>query len=303
MAEMTYKVESKDIPQIKHLLQQVFGGEGYEDINRLGGMTNRSYKVLRNNDEIVVVRIPGEGTEKMIDRVAEKRSNELACSLGLDAKMLYFDDKGHKVMDFIPHQHELNERDMKSEALIEQIADVFHRLHTCGQDTQIPFEIFDMASSYEKIIRANNVALFNDYEDVKDEVMGIKSAEDKKGLGKKVPCHNDPLIANWIKADNGQLFLLDWEYAGMNDYMWDLSCVSLECNYTEKEDTALLTAYYNCAVTAEVQRHFMAEKVYVDFLWTLWGLTRVPYEGEFMEEYAAGRYNRMKENLAAYAKI
>ncbi len=64
-----------------------------------------------------------------------------------------------------------------------------------------------------------------------------------------------------------------------------------------------MTAYYNCAVTAEVQRRFMAEKVYVDFLWTLWGLTRVPYEGEFMEEYVAGRYNRMKENLAAYAKI
>lgn len=68
-------------------------------------------------------------------------------------------------------------------------------------------------------------------------------------------------------------------------------------------DKKLLEAYYQRDATAEEQQYFVAEKIYVDFLWTLWGLTRVPYEGKFMEEYAAGRYTRLKRNLAVYAGI
>ena len=300
---MTYEVEARDIPQIKKLLQQALGNGDYADISRLGGMTNRSYKITRLNGETVVARIPGVGTEKMIDRVAEKRSNELACSLGLDAKLLYFDDAGHKMMAYIEHRQELDERAMREDGIIRQVAGIFRRLHTCGQDTHVPFDIFVMAHNYEKIIRKNKVTLYQDYETVKDKVMRIKNVEDNKGVGCVVPCHNDPLIANWILADSGQLFLLDWEYAGMNDYMWDLSCVSIECNYPGGVDRRLLEAYYQRDATAEEQQHFVAEKIYVDFLWTLWGLTRVPYEGKFMEEYAAGRYTRLKRNLAVYAGI
>lgn len=129
------------------------------------------------------------------------------------------------------HRQELDERAMREDAIIRQVAGIFRRLHTCGQDTHVPFDIFVMAHNYEKIIRENKVTLYQDYETVKDKVMRIKNVEDNKGVGRVVPCHNDPLIANWILADSGQLFLLDWEYAGMNDYMWDLSCVSIECNY------------------------------------------------------------------------
>lgn len=89
----------------------------------------------------------------------------------------------------------------------------------------------------------------------------------------------------------------------MNEPMWDLSCLSIEADYTETEDDALMRMYFNHEPTLEERKRFIATKLYVDFLWTLWGLTRVPYDGQFMQEYADSRYQRLKDNIATYNKL
>ena len=300
MTELVCRIVADDVPRIKALLQVTFGNEDYVDMKRLAGMTNRSYKITRNDGTAYVVRIPGEGTEQMIDRSNEKTSNELACGLGLDTGMLYFDPAGNKVMQFIENDCSVDEALMRNPKVIEKAADIFRRLHTSGVDTGVSFEVFSMAETYEKIIAENNVKLYADYDKVKAQVMAIKEKEDDGAIGVMVPCHNDPLPGNWILDNQDKLWLIDWEYAGMNDYIWDLSCVSLECNYMEAEEKALLAAYYLREAKTEERQHFIAGKVYVDYLWSLWGLTRVPYEGEYMQEYADGRYRRLKENLSSY---
>jgi len=160
-----------------------------------------------------------------------------------------------------------------------------------------------MATLYEKIIREGGVAFYDDYEEVKKNVMDIKAAVDATGLATRVPCHNDSLIGNWVLREDGKLYLIDWEYSGMNEPMWDLSCLSIEANYSEKNDDELLAAYFGRPVTIEEKRRFIAAKLYVDYLWTLWGLTRVPFDGGFMQEYADNRYARLRKNIEAYNKL
>ena len=53
---------------------------------------------------------------------------------------------------------------------------------------------------------------------------------------------------------------------------------------------------------SDEKRRFVAAKLYVDYLWTLWGLTRVPFDGQFMQEYADMRYARLKKVLASEVK-
>ena len=89
----------------------------------------------------------------------------------------------------------------------------------------------------------------------------------------------------------------------MNEAMWDLSCLSIEAEYTKENDKDLLKAYYGREATVEEQKRFVAAKLYVDFLWTLWGLTRVPFDGDFMQDYADNRYNSLKKNMEAYKAI
>ena len=303
MAELVREIEAVDIPKLRELMKQVFGDEEWKDICRLGGMTNHSYKITRNDGEEYLVRIPGDGTEEMINRLDERKSTELGCRLGIDSPLLFFGDDGRKVMKFIHDPQEMNEEVMKKMENLRQAAAIFHKLHTCGEDTGVRFEVFEMADLYERIIRDGGVAFYEDYEEVKQTVMDIKAAVDAAGIAPRVPCHNDSLMGNWVLDGDGKLYLIDWEYSGMNEAMWDLSCLSIEADYSPELDNQLLEAYFGRPATVEEKKRFIAAKMYVDYLWTLWGLTRVPFDGDFMQEYADRRYMRLKKNIEAYKKL
>lgn len=303
MAELIRQIEEKDIPLVKEILYKVFSDDNYNDILRLGGMTNHSYKVTRNDGEEYVVRIPGEGTEELINRFDERKSTELACRLGIDSELLYFGDDGAKVMRFICDPQPISEGIMQKKENLVQAAAIFRKLHTCGVDTGVRFEVFEMVDLYERLIRKENVAVYDDYEDVKDTVYTIKKAVDATGIAPKVPCHNDSLIGNWVIDKSGKLYLIDWEYSGMNEAMWDLACLSIEAGYTETNDRELMEAYYKRNATSDEKKRFIASKLYVDYLWTLWGLVRIPFDGAFMQEYADQRYERLKRNMLVYKNL
>lgn len=306
MAELVRQIVEADLPRVKELLVKTNREGIYSSIERLGGMTNHSYKVTLPDGEELLVRIPGEGTEELINRLDEYKSTQLACDLHIDSELLYFGDEGTKVMKFIHNPQPMSEEVLRRKENLVQAAELFHRLHYSGVDTGVRFDVFEMAALYEKIICDGGVALYDDYEEVKQTIMDIKAEVDKDGVAPKVPCHNDSLTGNWVLDDNGKLYLIDWEYSGMNEAMWDLSCLSIEADYTDVEDELLLSTYYgyeNKKAGVEEKKRFIAAKMYVDYLWTLWGLTRVPFDGAFMQEYADNRYARLKRNIAEYKKM
>lgn len=273
------------------------------------GMTNRSF-LFSVDGKKYIMRIPGEGTDQLINRANEAMVYEKIKGLRLCDDLVYmnpdngyFGDDGRKVMEFIKNPQPMSEEVMRRKENLLQAAEIFHRLHTCGVDTGVRFEVFEMADLYEKIIREGGVAFYDDYAEVKQTVMDIKGEADKDGEAKKVPCHNDSLMGNWVLREDGRLYLIDWEYSGMNEPMWDLSCLSIEADYTPENDEELLKAYFGREVTLEEKKRFIAAKMYVDYLWTLWGLTRVPFDGDFMQEYADNRYARLKKNIDAYKRL
>lgn len=299
---MAKEIIREDVPQIKELLQKVLGINCYAQLSRLNGLTNHTYKVTLDNGEEYVVRIPGLGTEELIVRSDERISTQLACDLGIDAQMLYFGEDGTKVSSFISGAVTMSADTLKEPRHIRQMAEIFQKIHSCGVDTKVPFEVFDMAEGYEKIIRENRVSMFDDYREVKEEVMRIKAEIDGTVEIRKVPCHNDPLCENWVEG-NDRMYLIDWEYAGMNDGMWDLGDVSIEAGFDNAHDEMLLCAYLGREPDIMEKKHFQASKIYVDYLWTLWAKARVPYDGQPMEDWAVERYTRLKSFILAYGSI
>lgn len=291
-----------DIPIVKELMLKVLGTDKYADLSRMGGLTNHTYKVTLENGKEYVVRIPGEGTEEVIVRSDEQISTKLACDLGVDAKMLYFGEDGSKVTEYIKNAVTMSADSLKNPERIKQIAEIFIKMHTCGVDTKVPFEVFQMAASYEKVIKDNNVSMFDDYSEIKATVMKIKAEIDNAIDIRKVPCHNDALCENWVLGD-GKLYLIDWEYAGMNDGMWDIADVSIEAGFDAKYDKMLLSAYLEREPEIIDEKHFLASKIYVDYLWTLWAKMRVPYDGQPMEDWATERYTRLKGFIEEYNNI
>lgn len=300
---MTNSICTDDKDRIEFLTQTVLGKKTCLSIKRMGGLTNRTYEVTFADGESYAVRIPGDGTAEMIERADEKKSTKLACDLKIDAELLYFGDDGEKVTAFIPNAITMSVDTLKNDDIIARVAEVLERLHNCGVDTGVPFEVFDMATSYEKIILENRVALYADYENVKEKVMSVKSVIDNVCNPMKVPCHNDPLCENWVMSGENRMFLIDWEYAGMNDGFWDLADVSIEAEYDSKCDELLLKKYLHREPNKLDWKHFFACKLYVDYLWTLWAKTRVPYDGQAMEDWAKERYKRLKSNISAFEAL
>lgn len=299
---MAKEIVEVDVQKIKELVAHVLKTEAIARVERMGGLTNHTYRVRLESGEEYVVRIPGEGTEELIVRQDEKISTELACNLGIDARCLYFGEDGSKVTEYITDAKTMSADTIKNMDRIRQIAEIFLKLHNCGIDTGVPFEVFDMAQGYEMIIRDNNVELYSDYADVKNQVFSIKVEIDSICDTTRVPCHNDSLCENWVLGSE-RLFLIDWEYAGMNDRMWDLADISIEAGFDRHWDEMLLQEYLGEVPSEKSWKHFYANKIYVDYLWTLWAKTRVPYDGQPMEDWATERYNRLKENIASFKSI
>ncbi len=296
------KIAEQDIPQIKALLKSALSVNSYKAIERLGGLTNHTYHVTLEDGRDLVLRLPGEGTEQMIVRADEQKSTLLACRLGVDSPLLYFSDNGAKITEYIPNAITMSADTIKEPRHLMQVAEIFKIMHTCGEDTGVPFEVFDMAQGYEKIITDMNVPMFDDYAENKATVISIKEEIDSLVAPKRVPCHNDPLCENWVEG-NGRMYLIDWEYAGMNDGMWDVADVSIEASLDEACDDLLLTQYLGRTPDLTDKKHFLASKIYVDYLWTLWAKARVPYDGQPMEDWAVSRYERMKQNIQKFKQL
>ena len=299
---MSKIIEQQDLISIAELISKVLHVNEYKSVERLGGLTNHTYHVTLNDGKEYVIRIPGEGTQEIIVRSDEKISTQLAGNLGIDAEMLYFGEDGAKVTAYIPNAVTMSSDTLGEEQNIEQVAEIFRTLHSCGENTGVPFEVFDMAANYEKIIFNMNVAMFADYQENKQRVMEIKQEVDRILTISKVPCHNDALCENWVKGD-GRMYLIDWEYAGMNDGMWDLADVSIEASFNAEQDRLLLMKYLHREPSKLDWKHFFANKIYVDYLWTLWAKARVPYDGQAMEDWAQERYLRMKNNIMVFTNI
>ena len=91
---MAREIIEKDLQPVAQLLRDVVGADAYRSMERMGGLTNRTYHVTLEDGREFVVRIPGEGTEELIVRNDERVSTELACRLGVDAQMLHFGADG-----------------------------------------------------------------------------------------------------------------------------------------------------------------------------------------------------------------
>lgn len=294
-------IENKDIDTVNAIVKKVFGDLHIYDYYRMGGLTNRTFYVRTSENEIVV-RLPGEGTEELINRKDEGISTRLACDLGIDTKLYYFDEKtGIKVSNYISNSITMHPQDLRKIDNIKRIAKILKALHTSNVDTGVDFDVIQLADNYEAFIKEKGGFLFDDFSEVKDIIIQIK--QDYLPSVVKKPCHNDPLSENWILENDNRMYLVDWEYAGMNDPIWDLADVAIEANLDRNMEELLLESYFGIKPKINQYKAFQINKVLIDYLWSLWGKTRAIYDGQELENYAQERYTRMKMNIQKLEEI
>ena len=165
-------------------------------------------------------------------------------------------------------------------------------LHRSGQVFEFRFELFAMIDEYLSVLSTKDVTLPDGYHDVVAAAAPVKALLAQADVP-LAPCHCDPLCENFL--DDGTVMLIvDWEYSGMNDPLWDLGDLSVEAGMTAAQDAEMLTAYFGRAPSAGETGRMVIHKAMCDLLWTLWGLIQVANDNpaEDFWAYATGRFAR-----------
>ncbi|CAM4064780.1 choline kinase [Bacillus manliponensis] len=269
------------------------------EIQPFGGMTNTNFKVIANEKEYVL-RVPGSGTEEMISRHDEKVNAKVASDLGIDAELLYFNaETGVKLAEFIENAETLNPKTARRSDNMMLTASVLKQLHTSGAVMQSEFNVFEKIEHYEGLLKKVNGKNFDDYEEVKSHIVKLKEMYEAMNV-ELTPCHNDTVPENFVKSGEEKIYLIDWEYGGMNDPMWDLAAHSLESGFSEEEEELFLDYYFGGQVKDEHKQRIMMNKIFQDFLWSIWTNIKEAKGSDF-GTYGIDRYNRAKKNLQFFS--
>jgi thiamine kinase-like enzyme len=263
-------------------------------VERLAGLTNRNYKITLG-EERFVLRIPGEGTSEYINRQHEAVAARTAAEAGVNAEVLFFDEaEGLMLTRFVDGAATMNAERFKDLGAVARAATAFRRMHECGRSFATEFNLFQKMDEYLDYLRKRNARIPDGYGEVQEEAEAVRAALAARPAPLR-PCHCDPLAENFL--DTGQrIYIIDWEYAGNNDPMWDLGDVSVEAGFGDDQDAALLEAYFGGRPPrAQVGRMIMY-KAMCDLLWTLWGVIQVVNENPADDfwAYATGRFERCK---------
>lgn len=271
------------------------------DIIPCGGMTNKNYKVTIDG-KLYILRVPGAGTEEMIDRKIEKENAELGYKIGIDAKILYFDaETGIKISEYIKDAETLTPMAAKKESNMKAVTDILRTLHNSDIRFNNRFDILGKIKTYEDLIKKYDGENFGDYDETRENVMKVyKALEDMKL--EDMPCHNDTVPENFIKGSNDKMYLIDWEYSGMNDTMWDLAAHSIECKFSEDEEELLLKLYLGENPSDDIKKRILIHKIMQDFLWAIWTVLKEA-KGDDFGTYGLDRYNRAKENIKKFEEL
>lgn len=271
------------------------GLRAIDRVERLGGLTNRVYRVVAAG-QTVILRIPGEGTEAYIDRAVEAHNARAAARAGVAPEVIHADPgTGVMITRAVPGIETMTpDTFMSRPGAAARAGRALARLHGSGEAFRFRFELFSMIDDYLGILAGKDVGLPEGYHDVVAAAAPVKQALAAADLP-LAPCHCDPLCENFL--DDGRvMWIVDWEYSGMNDPMWDLGDLSVEAGLDATREAEMMFAYFGRPPSAFETGRMVIYKAMCDLLWTLWGLIQHA-DGNPADDfwaYATRRFARCK---------
>ena len=267
--------------------------------SRLAGLTNVNH-LVSSGDDRYVLRIPGEGTSEYINRVDEEVAARSAATAGVNAEVIFFDSTdGLMVTRFIDGAATMNAERFRDLGAVARAGRAFRQLHATAAPFATDFKLFPMIDEYKALLASKGATLPDGYDDVQRQAQVVRAALEARSVP-VAPCHCDPLCENFL--DTGErMFIIDYEYAGNNDPMWDLGDLSVEGGFGPEQDDGLLRAYFDGDPPADQRGRMVAYKALCDLLWTLWGVIQ-HVNGNPAEDfwaYAVGRFERCKALMSS----
>ena len=301
LKEVTYrslrrKEDPFDKDNLMKYLTDIFPGENVSqaEIIQIGGMSNRNFRV-NFKGRSYVLRVPGNGSDGMVERSNEEFNALEGCKMGVNPEIRYFDAKtGIKLADYVENAETLNAATIQRQDNLRKIADIYHKIHDAHVRLKNEFNLFQEIEKYDRLLENVGATMYQGWEEFKPKVMSLESRLNSIGI-EMTPCHDDAVPENFIKAEDGTIYLIDWEYSGMNDPMADFAALFLESEFPEETQDYFLNKYYAGNVPAGIKERILCYEILWDALWSQWTVIKEACGDDF-GSYGLDRYNRAKTN-------
>ena len=256
------------------------------------GMTNRSF-LFYCKDKKYIMRIPGEGTDQLINRRQEAAVYQTIAGRKICDEIAYINpESGYKITEYLEGARVCN---AENEEDLQKCMKKLREFH--GQKLKVDhsFELFGQMEYYESLWEGTPSA-YKDYEKTKEHVLQLKDYIEANA-GEQVLTHIDAVPDNFLFVkENGkeEIRLIDWEYAGMQDPHVDIAMFCIYSLYKKEQVDHLIDLYFegNCDERTRIKIYCYI--AVCGLLWSNWCEYKRKLGVEF-GEYSLRQYRYAKD--------
>lgn len=231
-----------------------------------GGITNRNYRVDLADHSVVVRLSDPQGSDLAIDRENEYLNSVAAAASGAAPAVIEYQPGAGVLVVAWVRGRTFTEADVRTTTNLPRIAQACRILHA-GPAFAQPFDMFAIQSRYLALVRERGYRLPARYEEFAPQVTRMRAA--MQGAPERlVPCNNDLLAANLID-DGERIWIIDYEYSGMNEASFEIGNIWSESTLPLDLLEPLVEAYWGQATPARIARARLWALM-SKYGWTLW---------------------------------
>lgn len=262
------------------------------------GMTNKSF-LFSVADRRYICRIPGPGTELLINRQQEADVYEAVRPLDITEHVLYFNrDNGYKVSEYYEGARNCRADDPSD---MRKCMSLIRRVHQARLKVSHRFDIRERINFYENLCQTHGGIPFEDYARVKQRMTELMDGLDRLGRPETLS-HIDSVADNFLFLPDGSLRLIDWEYSGMCDPLIDVAMCCIYSYYNEEQTDWLIETYLERVPDKDERLTVYSYMALGGFLWTLWAVYKSAV-GEEFGEYTLIMYRYAKDYYRKIQKL
>lgn len=228
------------------------------------GMTNRSYR-FSCKGKPYILRVPGEGTDQLIDRRQEYQVYKAICNAKLCDEICYMDpETGYKITGFLEHVHSCDAENRHEVARAMRFLRNFHEM---GLKVPHTFDLFEKIEFYESLWNGEP-SIYEDYQEIKARVMSLKDYIEQQPR-EWVLTHVDANPDNFLMSKD-EIYLIDWEYAGMQDPHLDIAMFAIYAMYDRQQTDRMIDLYFTEGCGREIRDKIYCYMAVAGLLWSNW---------------------------------
>lgn len=263
------------------------------------GMTNRSFFFMKD-DRRYIMRIPGEGTEQLINRSQEYQVYQAIKDLKISDTICYMNPQnGYKLTEYIPDTHCC---DPENPEEVRECMAVLRKFHHSGLTVDHTFDLAERLEFYESLWEGEP-SCYRDYPQTKEKFYRLKDYVDSQPKNWAL-CHIDSVPDNFlIRETDGKksIRLIDWEYAGMQDTDVDIAMFAVYALYERDQVDDLIHAYYPEGCEKAKRMKIYCYVAMCGLVWSNWCEFK-RHQGVEFGEYSLRQYRYGKEYYRYFMK-